>query len=212
MAKPVGARSSVATLFLEDEHGRPVSDEVQEAVLRDVRALWADLAADPETRDMLDTQNQVGFRIYEDFRKTMEGKYPWLRLCEGSWKVQQLWQNTWTSWARTHKKPGSTPVPTSDSEAEVTAGEKRKSTDEGDHPGPSKKVKGKEVKREPVPTASTTRPSQCAVKNVGVKVAKAVLNLCYPLHHKLTYRPLTENSAVFILRSHAVDCNTDFTP
>ena len=39
--------------------------------------------------------NKLSFMRREDYRKTMEGKYPWLRLCEGHWKVRQLWISNW---------------------------------------------------------------------------------------------------------------------
>jgi len=159
-----GTRSSIACLFLEDEHGHPISDEVRDAILMDIRGFWTNLDGNEDGCATLNTQDQVGFKVNEDFRIIMEGKCPWLYLCEGSWKVYQLWQNVWILWAMTPHKPGSTPPQTSGSEAEVTTGERHRSTDEEDRPGPSKNAKGKEVKREVVLATPTPCPSRPVVK------------------------------------------------
>ena len=76
-------------------------------------------------------------------RTLLEGKHPWLRLGDSNWKVTQLWQNGWTSWEKNHTM-GLPPQ----SESEPTAGNKRGRSDEGDHSGPSKKLKANEREEE----------------------------------------------------------------
>lgn len=172
--------SSISALFLEDEHGRAVSDEVREAVYQDARGFLTDNAENPETRRELHSQSKLGFRIREEFRKTLEDKYPWLRLCEGHWKVPQIWQNVWTSWATNWTKNNpDKPLPDSRGGSPVSVGEKHSITDEEDHPGPSKKLKGKEVEREYVPTpgpySSRPKPRKISGKAARVSVRRLIL-------------------------------------
>ena len=35
----------------------------------------------------------------------MEEKYPWLRLCEAHWKVDQLWVSYFSTWKRPRTAP-----------------------------------------------------------------------------------------------------------
>ncbi|KAF9786841.1 hypothetical protein BJ322DRAFT_1019419 [Thelephora terrestris] len=83
---------SVLTLFFEDETSVLVSDEVKVQVRGDLLAYWIDMANDGER---LVAYNCLGLKRREDYRQTMENKYPWLRLCEGHWKVRQIWINYW---------------------------------------------------------------------------------------------------------------------
>ena len=165
--------SPIATLFIEDEFGKPVSQEVLDALHRDIRGFWADKLADPKARSQLGPSNAIGFQISEEFRILLEGKYPWLRLCEGHWKVTQLWKSNWTSWARNHHIDGP-PLPTSDAEGSV--GGKRHSTDEEGNPGPLKKHKGKEVERgKPLtPSFHPPRPKAQKIRAKAAKVSNSI--------------------------------------
>ncbi|KAF9780809.1 hypothetical protein BJ322DRAFT_1023530 [Thelephora terrestris] len=80
----------VLTLFFEDEFGVPVSADVKEEVQGDLTAYWVDMLQDGK---LPVHYSGLGLNRREDFRKTMEEKYPWLRLCEGHWKVRQIWVN-----------------------------------------------------------------------------------------------------------------------
>ena len=156
------ADSSISSAFLEDEFGHTVPEEVRKSVYKDVRGFFLDKSKNPETRDELGPQDQIGLRLSEEFRIQLEGKYPWLRLCDGHWKVAQLWTNVWTSWASNH--PSSTPA--SDNEKKPTTGIKRGNTDDDDLPDtPSKKVKkdkGKNVDRLQVQTTKS-RPKSTKI-------------------------------------------------
>ena len=119
--KPKDFDAPILSLFVEDEFGRPLPTEVKEEVRGDLQGYWTDLnnkGTEPKN------YKELGFTIKEDFRKTMEGKYPWLRLGYGHWKVKQLWINYFPSWKKTHlqspapgpalvPKPAPTPDPTS---------------------------------------------------------------------------------------------------
>ena len=94
--------SPVLSLFMEDGFGRPISDEVKEEVRGDIFGYWNDMH---DNGKILKNYTDLGFKRREDFRKTMEGKFPWLRLCEGHWKVKQLWINYFSSWKKTHLPP-----------------------------------------------------------------------------------------------------------
>jgi hypothetical protein len=84
--------SPILSLFFEDESGSPVSDEVKDQVRGDLTAYWLDMVKEGETPCHY---KGLGFKRREHYRKTMEEKYPWLRLCEGHWKVKQIWINYW---------------------------------------------------------------------------------------------------------------------
>jgi hypothetical protein len=38
--------------------------------------------------------------ILDAFQTRMEKKFPWLRLCEGHWKVKQVWKNCYGGWKK----------------------------------------------------------------------------------------------------------------
>ena len=84
--------SPVISLFYEDEFRNPISDEVKEQVRGDIAAYWINMIREGET---LTHYHSLGFKRREHYRVTMEEKYPWLRLCEGHWKVKQIWINHW---------------------------------------------------------------------------------------------------------------------
>ncbi|KAF9781658.1 hypothetical protein BJ322DRAFT_1111578 [Thelephora terrestris] len=89
-AKPKDSKAPVLSLFFEDESGEMVSDEVKEEVRGDMTAYWVDMLHEGKVPVHY---SGLGLKHREDFRLTMEGKYPWLQLCEGHWKVRQLWVN-----------------------------------------------------------------------------------------------------------------------
>lgn len=94
--------SPILSLFLENEFGKPLSDEVKEEVRGDIFGYWNDAY---DAGEVLKNYKDLGLRRKEDFRKTMEGKFPWLRLCEGHWKAKQLWINYFSSWKKTRLPP-----------------------------------------------------------------------------------------------------------
>ncbi|KAF9786265.1 hypothetical protein BJ322DRAFT_1108124 [Thelephora terrestris] len=182
--------TSVSTAFLEDEFGNTVPEGVRDAVYKDVRGFFLDKSQDPDTRDKLGPREQIGFELAEAFRITLEGKYPWLRLCDGHWKVSQLWTNVWSSWSSNHASPRSSP--TSDEDKKINIGNKRDHTDDSDTSDPSiKKIKidkGKGVDKgngvdklptpvpAPVPAPKNSRPKP-TLKKIVAKVPGKTKNL-----------------------------------
>ena len=75
----------ILCLFLEDALGRPIGDDIKSQVLSDMAGIWRDLLS----KGQLATYTQLGFTAREEFRKTIESKHPFLRLCEGNWKSCQ---------------------------------------------------------------------------------------------------------------------------
>lgn len=82
--------SPILTLFFEDETGALVSDEIKKQVRLDLAGYWFSMLEEGETPRGHDSH---GLKRQEDYRETMEDKYPWLRLCDGHWKVKQIWTN-----------------------------------------------------------------------------------------------------------------------
>jgi len=148
------ANAPILSMFLEDEFGRPISDDVKAQLLGDMQAYWKDLARSGQAT----SYSQAGFQVREEFRKTMEGKYPFLRLCEGHWKVYQMWINYCK--LKTSPSPSSsrdnqasnsatlkeeTPIDVSADPDDTPIGLKRRRQDDIDSEAlPSKKHKGKE--------------------------------------------------------------------
>ena len=91
-SKNKDVNSPVLSLFFEDKFGNPISDKVKEQVRGDIAAYWIDMIREGE---MPTHYHGLGFKCREHYRNTMEDKYPWLRLCEGHWKVKQIWINHW---------------------------------------------------------------------------------------------------------------------
>ena len=105
--------SSVITLFMEDEFGQPIPEEIKEALRTDVFMYWNDVLQRGEGASLKNFMD-LGLKRKDDFHETMENKYPWLRLCAGHWKVKQVWVNYFSRWRDAHmpeNKPtkGSTP-------------------------------------------------------------------------------------------------------
>jgi len=95
-------------LFMEDEYGNSLPKDVKDEVRGDLYGYWTDLYNKGENPK---NYKDLGFTAKEDFRKTLEGKYPWLRLCYGHWKVKQLWINYLGAWKKSHPKLPSTTSP-----------------------------------------------------------------------------------------------------
>lgn len=112
--------SPILSLFMEDEFGKPISDGVKDEIRGDLVGYWNDIHESGET---VKNYTDLGFKRREDFRKTMEAKYPWLRLCDGHWKAKQLWINYFTTWKKNHLPP--TPAP-ANPKIESTASRKTK--------------------------------------------------------------------------------------
>ena len=170
----------VLSIFMEDEFGNPIPKGIRRALRSDVYAFWIDLET-PKIEGYLET----GLATKESFRKTMEGKYPWLRLCEGHWKVGQVWTNCLMSYSRWSKSKDADPkvskktTPTSTeptncdgipvieietSDSSASAGSKRGRKDDSDEQL-QKKHKGKEV-------ASSFHPARPQRMKPKAKVAK----------------------------------------
>jgi len=185
---------AVYSIFMEDQFGNPIPGGVRTALREDVHKFWLDMIKE---REVPTKYSKVGFKTSEDFRKTMEGKYQWLRLCEGHWKVKQVWRNCFTAQWKAANIPvsllsGNTDdtddtednediegtedavdkdvIEVTSSEDDTLAGSKR-GREDNLHTGPSKKHKGKEaVKPVLKPAFHHARP--LPKKKANVKVAK----------------------------------------
>ena len=99
------ADSPIISRYMEDEFGRSITPGVKAALRRDLYCYWNDLSySDPND---LRNHGELGLKRKEHFRQTFEEKYPWLRLCEAHWKVDQLWVSYFSTW----KRPRNTPDP-----------------------------------------------------------------------------------------------------
>jgi len=161
------------SLFLEDEFGRPIGRHIKKSLLGDITAFWNEMISEGKTPT---TFSKASFTTKELFRTLLEGKYPWLRLCEGHWKVNQLWVNYYTQWMSSSKSkpkaltnPDGTPVPVIEiesSDSGSSTGSKRRREDITDL-APSKKHKGKLDDSPPHPIRPQPKKSKAKVAKVS---------------------------------------------
>lgn len=95
--------SLIASLFLEDENGKRVSEGICKAVYASIHSFWFQRVWNKATCSQLGPISLIRYDIHKAFCETLEGDYPFLHLCEGHWKVYQLWKNSYTSWVRTQQ-------------------------------------------------------------------------------------------------------------
>jgi len=96
--KGSGPNSPGLSRFFEDQSGHELSLDAKTQVSEDIHGFWLDTfrAQDPEKQ--LGNWGDIGLKLKDDFRDTMEKKHPWLRLCDGRWKSKQLWVNYYSNW------------------------------------------------------------------------------------------------------------------
>ena len=156
-AKELGLNSPMISAYMEDESGEPISPGIKNNLCGDLFSYWSEIHRSGET---LTNFTELGMTRKGHFRKTFEAMYPWLRFCEGHWKVDHLWINYFRSWNKTHGSPEprrrttKTPKPSPDPEPlqdslnvqppSTPTGSKR-GREEPDAPnGTSKRCKGKD--------------------------------------------------------------------
>jgi hypothetical protein len=166
--KPINAKdtdidSPMISMFMEDRSGNSIPVDTKTALRSDLYAYWNDVY---ETHpNDLRGYTGVGLQRRDHYRQTFEARYPWLRLCNGHWKVDQLWLSYFYTWKRPRSSTGpnakeSTPTgtsadlnakestPTSTSANLATsppplASKRRLEEDEDSGDDPSKRHKGK---------------------------------------------------------------------
>jgi len=191
-ASVTDSNSPIYSIFLEDEFGKLIPSAVQDSVRDNAASFWNGMHDAGNTPQ---TFSHTSLEVKDKFRSTLEGKHPWLRLCEENWKVNQVWRNYFTKWKISRFGPGQTTtkangkgkgrattddlddvpvieIETSASDSPV--GSKRGREEVAD-PIPSKKPKG----GIPVPR----RPARVQPKKTGAKVAKvSVLSILFGEH------------------------------
>jgi hypothetical protein len=100
--------SSVLSAFMEDEFGKPISEAVKARVRSDIYSYWTDVH---DSGEKLCNWTDIGLRRKDHYRRTFEERYPWLRLCEASWKVDHLWINHFRGWKKNHPELKLTETP-----------------------------------------------------------------------------------------------------
>ena len=95
---------------MEDKFGELISKAIKTKVCGDLMGYWNGVH---DSGEVLRKWTDLSLDRKDHFRKTFEAKYPWLRLCEASWKVDHLWINYFRTWKKkTRGESGvSTPEP-----------------------------------------------------------------------------------------------------
>ena len=153
------------SLYMEDENGRAIPSGRKIELRKDLYCYWNDLywAGSTDLRNF----GELGLERKEDFRKTFEDRYKWLRLCEGHWKVDQLWVSYFSSWKRPRTSPDrktkeSSPISTTADRATSPPpvnSKRRFEEDETSAEGSSKRQKGKQVDLMAPTTFHHSRPA-----------------------------------------------------
>jgi hypothetical protein len=83
--------------FLEEEDGKIISRCERKRLYAELRGFWNDNinASHPP-----DNWSSAGATLRDNFRDTLEQRFPFLRLCAGRWKVEALWKKNYHSWKR----------------------------------------------------------------------------------------------------------------
>lgn len=180
--------SPVWSLWMEDSFGDPVPQGVRTNIREDVFAYWNDMVT---AKDIPKLYAEAGFEAKEAFRITMEGKYNWLRLCAGHWKVRQLWMNCYRGWKKSYLKAlaaasnvaipptpvdqagpeGSVVIEIISSDDDGRVGSKRRHEGDDLRARSSKKQKGKEVPK------SNFHPTPPLAKKPKAKLARVSTSL-----------------------------------
>ena len=133
---------------MEDEHGRPIPESIKKALRKDLYGYWNDLYS--AGSDDLRTYGDLGLERKDHFRSCFERSYPWLRLCAGHWKVDQLWRSYFHTWKKPRTSDPSVREPSPPSTAAVKTipppsvpSKRRLEGDEGSADDPSGRGKGK---------------------------------------------------------------------
>jgi len=177
--------AAIYSIFMEDQFGEPIPDGVRRALRDDANKFWTDML---QNNQIPTKYSAAGFKTCEDFRIEMEGKYPWLRLCEGHWKVKQVWRNCLNGWKKNHM-PGGAPstdleklknrvvieIPSSDGD-NMPTGSKRGREDEIEA-GPSKKPKGQEHVTQPTSRRPQPKMKKPSARHMNVRLSIPLLPL-----------------------------------
>jgi hypothetical protein len=89
------------SIFMVDASGDPVPEGVRADLRTEVVTYWNQIFQKGITPLPYDDNDAD---ILDQFRTRIEKKFPWLRLCEGHWKVKQVWKNCYNNWKKKHLK------------------------------------------------------------------------------------------------------------
>ena len=83
-SKATNTETSVFSSWMEDEFGRDIPDAIRSNLCDNANSYWTDMY----TKGKIPKPwGSTGFERKENFWIIMEGKYPWLHLCNGHWKA-----------------------------------------------------------------------------------------------------------------------------
>jgi len=168
-------KSTTFSLFMEDGTGAAIPEGIRDDLRDSVHGFWKEMT----NKGKIPTNySKVEYKTKEDFRVTMEGKYPWLRLCEGHWKVKQVWRNCFSIWKKTHLPEDDLDDAETKSHIDISSGDDSSTGSKRGHNSeldtrPLKKHKGKEV-------APNFHPARPLPKK---KIPKASTSLCFHSIH-----------------------------
>ena len=190
----------IISLYMEDEHSRLIPESIKKALRRDLYGYWNGLYS--SSSDSLRPSSELDLERRDHFRNRFEVSYPWLRLCSGHWKVDQLWLSYFHTWRKTRTlDPASTESSPSSTAAVKMASpppipSKRRLEEEEDSAGdPSKRRKGKAV--------DTMAPTAFHHSRPLPRKRKAAI-------HTVKVRLLASLFIIIVLIVHRVHCNDPF--
>ena len=87
--------------FLEKDNGKLISYDEKKQLYRAMRGFWNDHidGCNPPVN-----WSSAGETLRNTFRDFLEGKFFYLRLCAGRWKVEELWKRNYHSWLRSFER------------------------------------------------------------------------------------------------------------
>jgi hypothetical protein len=139
--------------FLEDENGKVIDHRERKRLYAELRGFWND---NIDANHPPDNWSSAGATLRDKFRDILEGKFPFLRLCAGRWKVEALWKKNYHSWKRSLLARQARKTLLDPGSNDGSKGKQKESSDillDSDAPRPkkAKAVMG------PIPTTTQTR-------------------------------------------------------
>ena len=93
--------STVFSAFMEDQFGRPIQEATRSNLCQDFGGFFTQLF---NMDKMPNSFVRTDLTTRERHRIATEGRFPWLRLCDGHWKYQQTWTHALSGWKK-HQLP-----------------------------------------------------------------------------------------------------------
>jgi len=93
--KGIPKRGSGVLAFLEDKNGKVIGCCERKQLYAEMQGFWNN---NIDSACPSGNWSSAGSTLRDSFQDTLEDKFPFLHLCAGRWKVDELWKKNYHSW------------------------------------------------------------------------------------------------------------------